>query len=114
MPEYAFIFRRTAPVDPADLPTRNAAAREWALALERRGLLRSAAPLQDEGRVVSARGVGSVSNTDPVASVLVVECESLDAATSLVQGHPGLPFGVEIEIRPVKRVVPAPARPSTP
>lgn len=110
MPEYALIFRRTSPLDPAELPTRNAAARDWALALERRGVLRSAAPLQDEGRVVSARGVGAVSNTDPIASVLVVEAESLDAAIRLVQGHPGLAFGIEIEIRPVKRVVPAPAR----
>ena len=103
MHEYALIFRRTAPINPADLPTRNAAARDWALALERRGVLRSAAPLLDEGRVVSARGVGPVSNADPVASVLVVEVESLEAATTLAQGHPGLAFGVEIEIRPVKR-----------
>lgn len=110
MHEYALIFRRTAPLDPADLPTRNAAARDWALALERRGVLRSAAPLEVEGRVVSARGVGSVSSTDPIASVLVVASESLDAATRLVQGHPGLAFGIEIEIRPVKPTVPAPAR----
>lgn len=106
MYEYALIFRRTAPLDPADLPARNAAARDWALALKQQGVLRSAAPLEDDGRVVSLRGAETVSNTGLIASVLVIEAESLDAAVRLAEGHPGLAFGVEIEIRPVKVVGP--------
>lgn len=105
MLEFALIFRRTAPVNPADLASRNAAARDWALALARRGLLRRAAPLQDGGRIVSARGTRLVPDTDSIASVLVVAAESLDAATSLAAGHPGLAFGVELEVRPVAPVV---------
>lgn len=110
MQNFALIFRRTVPVNPADLPTRNAAARDWALALGARGILHSAAPLEDDGRVVSASGVSPVSSGESVASVLVIEAESLDAATRLVQGHPGLAFGVEIEIRPVKPAGPGAAR----
>lgn len=106
MHEYALISRRTAPSSAADLQVRSAAARDWALALDARGVLRSAAPLLDEGRVVGARGVGAVPGTAPIASVLVVEAESLDAATSLAQAHPGLAVGVEIEIRPVEPVRP--------
>ena len=42
MPEYALIFRTTRPVDPAALSARNAAARDWAIALRERGVLRTA------------------------------------------------------------------------
>ncbi len=108
MHEYALLFRRIAPIEPADLPALNTAARDWALALRDRGLLRTASPLEDGGRVVSGRGVVPVADHAAIASVLVIEAESLDAATTLAQGHPGLAHGVEIEVRPVKVVAPPP------
>jgi hypothetical protein len=43
-----------------------------------------------------------------VASVLVIEVENLERAVALAQGHPGLAFGTEIEVRPVKAVPPPP------
>lgn len=45
-----------------------------------------------------------------VASVLIIEAEDLNAAVALAKGHPGLAFGTEIEVRPVK-VVPPPRTP---
>jgi hypothetical protein len=39
-----------------------------------------------------------------VGAVLVVQAPGLDAAVALAQGHPGLAFGTEIEVRPVKAV----------
>ena len=110
MHEYALIFRATRPVDPAVLPTRNAAARDWALTLRGQGVLRAASPLEDEGRVVSEHGVVPVSSGGAIASVLIIEAASLDAATKLVQDHPGLAYGTEIEVRPVKAVGVPPAR----
>lgn len=104
MSDYALIFRRTRPVDPAALPARNTAARDWALALDARGLLRTAAPLLDEGRVVTADGVSPVPEEAPLASVLIVAAESLDAAVELARGHPGLAWGTTLEVRPVKAV----------
>lgn len=53
-------------------------------------------------------GVGPVADPAAIASVLVIEAESLAAAVALTQGHPGLAHGVEIEVRPVKIVAPPP------
>ena len=108
MHEFALLFRRRVPIEPAEVPALNAAARTWALALRDRGLLRTASPLEEDGRVVSAHGVGPVADPAAIASVLVIEAESLAAAVALTQGHPGLAHGVEIEVRPVKIVAPPP------
>ena len=106
MPAFALIFRPTRPIDPEALPRRNAAARDWAVALTRDGTLRTASPLEDGGAVVSDQGTAPVARDHAVASVLIVEAASLEAAIALVQGHPGLAFGTEIEVRPVKPVAP--------
>jgi YCII-related domain-containing protein len=106
MPEFAFIFRPTRPIAPSDLPRRNAAARDWALALQRDGKLHGANPLGDDGFKVSDTGVAPTSREGAVASVLIIEAESLESAVALAKGHPGLAFGTEIEVRPVKAVAP--------
>jgi hypothetical protein len=106
MQEFALIFRAGRAVAAADLPRRNAAARDWALALRREGTLRAASPLEDGGFVVREQGVAPVSPDHPVASVLVIAARDLDGAVALAKGHPGLAFGSEIEVRPVKPVAP--------
>ena len=108
MPEFALLFRPTAPVAPDDLPRRNAAARQWALALREGGFLRTASPLEEGGFTVSGQGIAMVSGEGAVASVLVVQAANLASAVALAKGHPGLAFGTEIEVRPVKAVAPAP------
>ena len=107
MQEFALIFRPGHAVDPADLPRRNAAAREWALALRRDGTLHVASPLEETGFTVTQQGVAPVAPDRAVASVLVVQAKDLESAVALAKGHPGLSFGTEIEVRPVKAVAPA-------
>ena len=107
MPEFALLFRPTVAVDPAELPRRNAAARDWALALRENGTLHTASPLQEEGFTVTGQGVAMVSREHAVASVLVIEARDLPSAVALAKDHPGLAFGTEIEVRPVKPVAPA-------
>lgn len=109
MPEFALIFRATRVIDPADLPRRNAAARNWALALQNDGVLAHASPLEDDGFVVADGGTTPVERGHAVASVLVIRARDLDAAVALAKGHPGLAFGTAIEVRPLK-VVAAPTR----
>jgi hypothetical protein len=104
MPEFALIFRPGGAVDPADLPRRNVAARDWALALRRQGTLHAASPLEDNGFVVNRAGVLPLSGDRAVASVLVIAAKDLNSAVALAKGHPGLAFGTEIEVRPVKAV----------
>jgi len=106
MPEFALIFRPTRPVPPDDLPRRNNAAREWALALRRDGKVTAAAPLEDAGFAVTEKGVTPVSPERAVGAVLVIQAKDLDSAVALVKGHPGLAYGTEIEVRPLKVVPP--------
>src|SRR5262249_25646001 len=108
MQEFAFIFRTGTVVDPAALSRRNAAAREWALARREEGILRSAGPLEDEGFTVSQPGVTPVAQEHTVASVLVIAASDLESAVEMARRHPGLAFGTEIEVRPVKTVAPPP------
>jgi hypothetical protein len=79
------------------------------LALRRDGVLSAASPLEDEGFTVSQRDVTPVASGHAIASVLVVLAADLEAAVALAKGHPGLAFGTEIEVRPVKAVA-LPAR----
>ena len=108
MHEFAFIFRPTRAVDPAMLPQRNAAARDWALARRSDGTLRSANPLEDAGAVVAQAAVRPLATEHAVAAVLVLELPNLEAAVALAKTHPGLNYGTEIEVRQVKPVAAAP------
>lgn len=104
MQEFAFLFRATRALGADELPRRNAAAREWVLARQSEGILRGASPLTDEGFSVSAQGVAPFAAQGAVASVLVIHADDLERAVALARQHPGLAFGTEIEVRPVKAV----------
>jgi hypothetical protein len=108
MNEFAFIFRATRPVPPDDLPRRNAAARDWAIARRNEGTLVRASPLADDGLWVAQDSVTPMADARPVAAVLVIQAPNLESAVALAKGHPGLAFGTQIEVRPVKLVVPPP------
>ena len=105
MQEFAFIFRVGPAVALADLARRNTGARDWALALRRDGKLAAASPLEDDGFTVTQQGVTPFDQNGAIASVLVVKATDLDSAVTLAKGHPGLKFGTQIEVRPVKAVV---------
>ncbi|MCI0674111.1 MAG: hypothetical protein L0Y64_26995 [Myxococcaceae bacterium] len=109
MQEFALLFRPTRAITTDELPRRNAAAREWALALQRNGTLLRASPLEEGGASVTEGGVTPVAHDSAVASVLIVHATDLGAAVELAKGHPGLAFGTHIEVRPVKPVA-APSR----
>ncbi len=104
MQEFALLFRATRPLGPDELPKRNAAARDWALARQKEGVLRAATPLTDDGYSISEQGVTPVTAHRAVASVLVIQVDDLERAVALAREHPGLAFGTEIEVRPVKVV----------
>ena len=103
--EFALIFRPTRPLDPADMPRRNASAREWALALHREGILSYATPLESEGIRVRETGTLPVDEETSIGAVLVIRANDLDAAAALAKTHPSLVYGIEIEARLVKAVV---------
>ena len=102
--EFALLFRATRVLDPDELTRRNAAARDWALTLGRDGALVHASPLEAAGFTVTQNAVVPVHHDRAVASVLVIRAPDLESALTLAKGHPGLAFGTEIEVRPLKAV----------
>jgi hypothetical protein len=102
--EFALLFRPTRALDPDELPRRNAVARDWALALGNGGALVHASPLEAAGFTVTQNGVAIVHHERAIASVLVIRAPDLETALTLAKGHPGLAFGTEIEVRPLKAV----------
>jgi hypothetical protein len=108
MPEFVLIFRPTRSTSAADLPARNATAREWVLERRKEGTLRAACPLEDSGAIVSQSHVASLAPERAVASVLVVEAADLDTAVAMAKGYPNLVFGSEIEVRPIRSTAPRP------
>jgi hypothetical protein len=100
MPTFALLFRASAQLAPDELAHRNAAARDWALARQHDGVLRFPAPLDDVGYAVTRDGVAP-SRAD-IAAVLIIEAPDLDAAVALARTHPGLAYGTEIDVHPVK------------
>jgi len=107
MSEFAFLFRAGRELSSEELARRNHAARDWALARTKEGVLRTAAPLEDGGVSVAGGRASAIEPTSSVVSVLIVEAASLEDAALLARSHPGQEFGTIIEVRPVKAVVPA-------
>jgi hypothetical protein len=112
MPEFAFLFRSRANLPPDQLARRGALVRDWALALRASGAFRYTSLLDDGGLVMSPdRTVKDLTPQGAVGAVLIVEAADLAAATALARTHPGLEYGTEIEIRPVKPLPVAPPAP---
>src|SRR6476619_2396428 len=78
MPEFALLFVASRLPSGDQLGRRNAAARDWALALLREGRLRTASPLDDSGVTVSQHGPTALAADRAVASVLIIEAGTLE------------------------------------
>ncbi len=106
MPQFVLIFRPTRPTSAADLPTRNAIARDWVLARRDEATLRAAFPLEPGGAIVSQAGSRAAVPEGAVASIVVLEAADLRAAVAIAGSYPNLAVGSEIEIRSVRSTAP--------
>lgn len=106
MHDFAFIFRSGPALAAPELVKRNAAARAWALARRSEGVLRYPGPLENGGQLVAKDGIFPVNQEHAVAALLIITAKDLGAAVALAQSHPGLAYGTQIEVRPVKAIVP--------
>ncbi len=100
MATFAFIFSSSAKLAPDVLATRNAAARDWVVERQREGSLKLPAPLEEKGFAVTRDGVAP--SQGGIASVLVIDAPDMAAALALARTHPGLAYGTEIDVRPIK------------
>lgn len=105
---YLLLFRNTGPENYRNLSSEERQQlitrwNAWYDDLVDRGLALEGQPLQDETRVVSTGG-RIVDGPFPEAKEAIggfvrLLVNDLDEATEIARSHPGLPYGMKIEIR---------------
>jgi len=110
LPAYLLLFRNGGPEAHAHLSAseRVALAAQWNAWVERLtalGALEQGRPLALDGRVVSGPQGERVTDgpyaeaKEVVAGYLMIKAASLDAATAIAKGCPGLAIGLTVEVR---------------
>jgi hypothetical protein len=106
MPVFAFLYRPTRSLTPAEVAERARRIRAWALALRETGQILVVSAFDDDGGVL--RQDGSVDGTadSSLAGCTLVDTPDRAAALTLARGFPGRAFGTDVEVRPVKTYLP--------
>ena len=117
MKEFAFIFRQTPhPLTPEQQKQRAEEVRAWAVRLRDDGHNMNPHLLGPESYFVSPDQAlssnGHVKAEDPVVALLLIDFPSFEEAKKAAQSHPGLRYGISIEIREATAPAPVPATPS--
>ena len=116
MKEYAFIFRQT-PVRLTDEQQKQRAEEvaKWATRLRDAGHTMSPHLLGSERVLFASQGLDSSARNpqagDPVVAILVASFASFDDAKRAASTHPGLHYGVTIEVRDARAPQFRPAQP---
>ena len=81
--------------------------RTWFENLSAKGIVRGGQALGREGRVISGKGERSVSDgpfaetKEAIGGYLLLTADSLEEATAIAKGMPGLDYGTRVEVRPI-------------
>ena len=81
--------------------------RTWFENLSAKGIVRGGQALGHEGRVISGKGRRSVNDgpfaeaKEAIGGYLLLTADSLEAATAIAKGMPGLDYGTWVEVRPI-------------
>jgi len=78
---------------------------DWYAGLVESGVVESGRPLANEGKVVTAPGVikdGPFAEAkETVGGYFILNAKSIDEAVAVANQCPGLPYGVQVEVRPL-------------
>jgi hypothetical protein len=80
---------------------------DWFTNLTAAGKAIEGQPLQDETRIVSGAGGARVTDgpfaetKEAIGGYVKLMVSGLDEATAIARGHPGLAYGMSIEVRPM-------------
>jgi AraC-like DNA-binding protein len=104
MKEFAFIFRQTVKtLTPEQQKQRAEEAREWAVRLRDEGHKMNPHLLASETYLIPPESApssnGHALTGDPIVALLLIDFPSFEEAKKAAQSHPGLHYGVSIEIR---------------
>jgi len=106
MPKFAFIFRQTnvnPPLTAEQQKQRAEEVRTWAIHLRDEGHTLDPHLLSGDGYVVRPDGKGKspaeAASDDPIVAILIIDSSSFGEAKKIAATHPGLHYGVSIEVR---------------
>lgn len=107
MPVFAFLYRPTRSLTPAEAAERAQCIRAWALALREAGQILVVSAFDDDGGCVLRQDGGVDGAADSsLAGCTLVDAPDRPAALALAREFPGRVFGTDIEVRPVKTFLP--------
>ena len=83
---------------------------DWYAGLVKAGVVETGRPLANEGKVVTAPGVvkdGPFAEAkETVGGYFIVNAKSIDEAVAVANQCPALPYGVQVEVRPMLEACP--------
>jgi len=78
---------------------------DWYAGLVKAGVVESGRPLANEGKVITAPGVvkdGPFAEAkETVGGYFIVNANTIEEAIAVANQCPGLPYGVQVEVRPL-------------
>ena len=113
--QYILFFRGTnwdKDFSPAMIQESMARLTQWIDDLSDRGILKSAAPLVNEGKIVTGKKGSSVADgpfaesKEAIGGYFLIEADSYEDAIKLTQTCPTLDYGAVLELRPVAAICP--------
>jgi hypothetical protein len=117
MQKYAFIFRQSNhPLTLEQQKRRAEEGRDWALHLRDQGHTLDPYLLGTEQYVAGpdeAKLSSAEAPAHPVIAILIVDCANFDEAKKIALTHPGLHYGVSIEVREAASPVAPPPQTSS-
>ena len=81
--------------------------RKWFEDVSAKGIVRAGQALGRERRVISGKGKRSVNDgpfaeaKEAIGGYLLLTANSLEEATAIAKGMPGLDYGTRVEVRPI-------------
>src|SRR5579859_2785939 len=114
-PQYMFLFRGNEwqkGLSPEEMQKVASQWMAWFQRLTAQGKVTAGSPLEHEGKVVSGKNGRVVSDgpfaesKEAVGGYFLVKVDTLDQALAIAKECPGLPYGVQIEVRPVAEICP--------
>jgi len=117
--EYFLLFRGDAwynRLSPEELQQAMNQFKAWFDRLTEEGKLKAAQPLVREGRIVSGKQGGVVSDgpfaesKEAIGGYFLLAASSLEEAIAVAKSSPSLEYGTQIEVRPVAEECPMAAR----
>jgi hypothetical protein len=117
--EYLLLFRGDAwynRLSPEELQKAMSQFKAWFDRLTEEGKLKAAQPLVRDGKIVSGKQGGVVSDgpfaesKEAIGGYFLLAASSLEEAIAVAKSSPSLEYGTQIEVRPVAEECPMAAR----